>query len=304
MQERPAGCVPGCNCFVNVPAENRVAVERFGIVQHVLGPGFNFAGPDLCGMCITFRSLTLTVEHNDCVVATKTQDGEFIQAKVAIEHSVIPELAKEAFCKLMQQDVRSQIESFVMSVVRPYLQKSSLEEAFARKDEISQAVHEQLSEYMHAYGFNIHKAFITELQASPEVMEAMNKMIKVKRDRKAAVEIAAADRRSKLKAAEAHVAAVSMQSEETARQAAAIIQGLNSSTGSREEKVQMFRALQHAQMLQHTDAQPVPTCDDPEVERLKHILQGDDPDECLKVSSVTGAGGLHAAPQQLMSEAA
>merc|ERR1712039_977123 len=107
---------------------------------------------------------------------------------------------------------------------------------------------------MYAYGFNIHKAIVTELQVAPEVMHALNEMIKMKRFKEAALLNAEETRNSKLKAAQAFVDAVGVKGEDAVREASAMIHGLVTSGAgsSRPEMVQMFKAMQYSKMVEDT----------------------------------------------------
>merc|ERR1712216_998583 len=86
------------------------------------------------------------------------------------------------------------------------------------KDDISHAVQEKLMEQMGAYGFQIHKALVTELVPDASVMASMNEINKQRRLRDAPV-----------MAAEAAADAAQLQGEGIARQRRAIIDGLRDS---------------------------------------------------------------------------
>merc|ERR1712176_1194195 len=107
------------------------AVERFGAYNSILGPGLAFAGPDCFGCCITFRSITSRVEQILCEIRTKTKDNVFVNVVVAVQQSVIPDLAESAMYKL--SNVPAQIDSYVSDVVRSQLPKMTLDEAFEKK---------------------------------------------------------------------------------------------------------------------------------------------------------------------------
>merc|ERR1711972_711486 len=126
------------------------AVEKFGKFSHILGPGLAVTGLDCCGCCITFRSITSRVEQIVCQVRTKTKDNVFVNVLVAVQQSVIPDSAELAIYKL--SNVEAQIDSYVSDVVRSQLPKLTLDEAFEKKDDISDAVQAQLHKNMAAYG--------------------------------------------------------------------------------------------------------------------------------------------------------
>merc|ERR1719331_2954904 len=79
------------------------------------------------------------------------------------------------------------------------------------------------------YGFQIHKALVTELAPNNEVMHSMNEINKQKRLRDAAIMAAEADKVRVVKAAEGAADAAQLQGEGIARQRRAIIDGLRDS---------------------------------------------------------------------------
>merc|ERR1719223_639325 len=112
----------------------------------------------------------------------------------------------------------------------------TLDESFEKKDDISHAVQSKLVTEMAAYGFQIHKALVTELVPNNEVVQSMNEINKQKRLRDAAIMAAEAEKVKVVKAAEAHADAAQLQGEGIARQRRAIIDGLRDSIthGSKE----------------------------------------------------------------------
>merc|ERR1711972_758360 len=203
------------------------AVEKFGKFSHILGPGLAVTGLDCCGCCITFRSITSRVDQIMCQVRTKTKDNVFVNVLVAVQQCVIPEAAEDALYKL--SNVEAQIDSYVSDAVRSQLPRMTLDEAFEKKDDISIACQEQLSKNMREYGFQIHKALVTELQPDQEVAQSMNEINKQKRLRDAALMAAEAEKIKVVKQAEAAADAQHLQGQGIARQRAAIIEGLKDS---------------------------------------------------------------------------
>jgi regulator of protease activity HflC (stomatin/prohibitin superfamily) len=210
-----------------VPQDKWYAVEKFGKFSHLMSPGLSFAGLDICGCCVSFRSVTSRVEQNVCQVRTKTKDNVFVNVIVAVQQSVVPEHAHDAMYKL--SNVHAQIDSYVSDVVRSQVPQMTLDEAFEKKDDISNACQEQLQKNMKAFGFEIHKALVTELQPDAEVAHAMNEINKQKRLRDAALMAAEAEKIRIVKQAEAAADAQHLQGQGIARQRAAIIDGLRDS---------------------------------------------------------------------------
>merc|ERR1712156_704773 len=101
--------------------------------------------------------------------------------------------------------------------------------AFEKKDDVSNAIQDKLTHEMAAYGFQIHKALVTELVPNNEVVQSMNEINKQKRLRDAAIMAAEGEKVKVVKAAEAAADAAQLQGEGIARQRRAIIDGLRDS---------------------------------------------------------------------------
>jgi len=222
-----SGCIPCGNCCVAVPQDQYVAVENFGKFNKVLSSGLQFAGFDCCGICITFRGVSARVDQTFVTVSTKTQDNVFVRAQVAVQHRVQEKSVELALYQL--SDVQGQIDSYVSDVVRSYLPVMTLDDAFEKKDDISDAVQKKLTSEMSAYGLEIRKALVTEIAPDASVVASMNEINKQKRLRDAALMAAEAEKIKHVKAAEAAADAAQLQGEGIARQRRAIIDGLRDS---------------------------------------------------------------------------
>merc|ERR1719476_706283 len=104
-----------------------------------------------------------------------------------------------------------------------------LDEAFERKDDISEQVQRKLQHEMMNFGFQIHKALVTELVPNDEVVQSMNEINRQRRLRDAAIMAAEGEKVKVVKAAEASADAAQLQGEGIARQRRAIIDGLRDS---------------------------------------------------------------------------
>jgi len=230
QQRQERGCLPFTNCVVTVPQDKLFAVEVFGSFTKVMGAGLNVAGCDVCGCCISFRSISKRVEQLDVFVDTKTKDNVFVLVKVSVQQQVIPDQAEQAIYKLA--NVGAQIDSYVSDVVRSQLPQMNLDDAFENKDQISSAVSTALTQAMHAYGFQIIKALVTELKPSQDVVNSMNEINKQKRLRDAALMAAEAEKIRVVKKAEAECESARLQGEGIAKQREAIVEGLKRSVTS------------------------------------------------------------------------
>eukprot|EP00929_Paragymnodinium_shiwhaense_P090559 TRINITY_DN50739_c0_g3_i1.p1 TRINITY_DN50739_c0_g3~~TRINITY_DN50739_c0_g3_i1.p1 ORF type:complete len:299 (-),score=95.30 TRINITY_DN50739_c0_g3_i1:388-1284(-) len=230
------GCLPCSNCCVTVPQDRWFAQENFGKYVGILTPGFHCVGLDCCACCVSFRSISSRVDQNICRIRTKTKDNVFVNVVVAVQQAVVADRVYDAMYKLV--DVQTQIDSYVSDVVRSQVPHMTLDEAFEKKDDISDAVSEQLQKNMMIFGFEILKALVTEIQPDDEVARSMNEINKQKRLKDAALMAAEADKIRVVKAAEAQADACHLQGQGIARQRAAIIDGLRDSiTAGTSEKL-------------------------------------------------------------------
>lgn len=224
-----------CNCWVAVPQDKYYAVEHFGKFQSILGPGLAWVGFDCCGLCYKFRAISKRVEQNECVIETKTKDNVFVTVHVAVQQMVVPEDAETAIYKL--NDVGRQIDAYVADVVRAQVPLLTLDEAFERKDSISDAICDELRRHMAEYGFKIHRALVTEIKPDKEVVDSMNQINMQRRLRDAAIMAADAEKIRVVTAAEGAADAAHLQGEGIARQRAAIVKGLRESISDGTERI-------------------------------------------------------------------
>merc|ERR1712151_642097 len=151
-----------------------------------------------------------------------------------------------------------------------------------RKDDISNAIQDKLTQEMAAYGFQIHKALVTELTPDRSVTESMNEINKQKRLRDASIMSAEADKIRIVKAAEAAADAAQLAGEGVARQRRAIVDGLRDSiTSGTSETISPDRIGELMLITQY-------------FETLKLLASGDSQVVFLPTSNGTG----RAAPQE------
>jgi len=302
MQQPERGCLPCCNCLVTVPQDKWYAAEMFGSFKSLHGPGLSWVGCDVCGVCITLRSITSRVEQLLVMVPTKTQDNVFVEVVVAVQFSVNPQSANDAFYKL--SDVGAQIDSYVSDVVRSQIPKMPLDDTFENKDRISVAVQEDLSSHMAGFGFQIHKALVTDISVSREVMQSMNEINKQKRLRDASIMAAEAEKIRVVKAAEADADAACLVGEGIARQRSAIVQGLRDSVSQTGRDIstndvtelllvtQYFETLRDIGSHDNCKAYFLPDNDgDVDSQVRQGMLEGQAALEFLRSGGVGGGGG-------------
>ena len=199
-------------------------VQRFGKFVRIANPGLNFKIPVIDQIA---GNLSLRVNQLDVKVETKTEDNVFLHVLVSVQFYVAPDRIYEAFYKL--EDPARQITSFVFDVVRAKVPKIKLDDVFEKKDDIANAVKEELEQVMSDFGYGIVKTLVTDIDPDAKVKLAMNEINAAQRMRVAANEKGEADRILKVKAAEAEAESKALQGKGMADQRKAIIQGLKES---------------------------------------------------------------------------
>jgi regulator of protease activity HflC (stomatin/prohibitin superfamily) len=207
--------------FFTVEQQTAAVIQRFGKFVTIATPGLNMKIPFIDAVA---GRINLRVQQLDVRVETKTEDNVFIQAVVSVQYHVLPMKVYEAFYRLA--DPEAQITSYVFDVVRARVPQLKLDDVFEKKDEIADAVKNELAEVMDDFGYGILKALVTDIDPDPKVKAAMNEINAAQRMRVAAAEKGEADRILKVKAAEAEAQSKALQGRGIADQRKAIVDGL------------------------------------------------------------------------------
>jgi len=210
--------------FFVVKQQSAAVIERFGKFQSFKASGLHLKIPliDKIAGKISLRVLQL-----DVVVETKTKDNVFVKIKVSVQYKVMEDLVYEAFYKLdYPQD---QITSYVFDVVRAEVPKMKLDDVFEKKDDIANAVKEELNEAMINYGYDIIKTLVTDIDPNEEVKSAMNSINAAERKKIAAQYEGDASRILIVEKAKAEAESKRLQGQGIADQRREIARGLEES---------------------------------------------------------------------------
>lgn len=199
-------------------------VQRLGKFVREAGPGLHMKIPFLEHVA---GRVNVRVQQLDVGVDTKTEDNVFVNLVVAVQYYVLPDKVYDAFYRL--DDAHRQIKSFVFDVVRAQVPNIKLDDVFAKKDDIAEAVKVELSHVMEGFGYGILKALVTDIEPDARVKEAMNEINAAQRMRVAANEKGEAERILKVKLAEGDAQSKALQGKGIADQRQAIVAGLRDS---------------------------------------------------------------------------
>lgn len=210
--------------FFTVEQQSRAIVERFGRYVGTARPGLNFKLPYIDRIV---QRVSLRVQQLPVEVETKTLDNVFVKLAVAVQYRVVEGNEADSYYKL--QDHVTQIESYVLDVVRAKVPKMNLDEVFDKKDDVGSAVKSELDISMKQYGFEITNALVTDVNPADSVKAAMNEIQTQQRLQIAAAAKGEANKILVVKNAEAEAESKRLQGEGIAKQRKAIVDGLRES---------------------------------------------------------------------------
>jgi len=210
-----------------------VMVERCGKYDRKLGSGAS------CVCCCLGDAVAGVVscrlQQLDISCETKTHDNVFVTLMINVHYKVIHEHEHDAFYAL--EDHKKQINAYVFDTVRSAVPKINLDKVFEQKEDIANAVKQELSKCMQAYGWEIIQVLIADIEPDPKVKNAMNEINTAQRLRVATVDKAEADKILVVKKAEADAESKYLGGVGIARQRKAIAEGMRDTVMAFTEKV-------------------------------------------------------------------
>jgi regulator of protease activity HflC (stomatin/prohibitin superfamily) len=225
-----------------VPEKKIFVIQRLGKFKRMASPGF--------GMIIPFIDqkagiINMRVQQLDVDVETKTRDDVFVHLRVSVQFQVMEDKIFDAHYAL--DNHRHQIASYIFDDVRAEVPKMELDDVFAKKEDIAQAVRQNLADSMDDYGYSIVKALITDIDPDANVKESMNRINAAKRDKEATMERAEANKITVVKAAEADAESKRLSGEGIAQQRLEIVRGFKESV---EDFQKSLKNITHEEVMQ------------------------------------------------------
>jgi regulator of protease activity HflC (stomatin/prohibitin superfamily) len=214
-------------CLVVTEQQTVKISQLFGKFHKVYNAGLSFKIPFFEGIVST---VDLRIQQLNVQVETKTSDNVFVSVMVAVQYFVDPIKSKEAY--YMLDDVKKQFSSYVFDIIRSQVPTLTLDDSFAKKDDIANAIKKELSVTMSSYGFNIVTALVTNIDPDIKVKEAMNEINTAKRLQEASIARGEADKILVVKKAEAESESKRLQGEGIAKERLAIANGIKDSFDS------------------------------------------------------------------------
>lgn len=252
------GIVTG-NLFYVVKQQHAVIIERLGKFHRIVGAGFHAKIPFVDRKAAT---VSLRTMKNGFNIDVKTQDNVTIGLEISAQYHVSyetgdrPQQSGVYKSYYMLQQPVAQMRDFITDALRSSIPVYTLDEVFAKKDDIARDVNDTVSEQMTAYGFTLVSTLITKIALPAEVEDSMNQINAAQRTKAAAQDLAEADRIRRVTEAQAEAEAMEKSGEGIANQRKAIAAGISDSlatiqeTGvSAAEANQLFMFTQWTEMM-------------------------------------------------------
>ena len=182
-------------CYV-VEQQHAVIIERLGKFNRIVNAGFHMKVPVIDRKAATVNLRTM---KNGFGIDVKTQDNVTIGLEVSAQYHVSYDMgagpADSGIYKsyYMLQEPVDQMRDFITDALRSSIPVYTLDEVFAKKDDIAKDVNATVSEQMAAYGFTLVSTLITKIALPTEVENSMNDINAAQRKRAAAQELAEAE---------------------------------------------------------------------------------------------------------------
>lgn len=247
------------NMFYVVKQQHAVIIERLGKFSGIVGAGFHVKVPFIDRKAAT---VSLRTMKNGFDIDVKTEDNVTIGLEVSAQYHVsydmgnAPEESGVYKSYYMLQEPVAQMRDFITDALRSSIPGYTLDEVFAKKDDIAKDVNETVSEQMSAYGFTLVSTLITKIALPREVEDSMNQINAAQRTKAAAQDLAEADRIRRVTEASAEAEAMEKAGEGIANQRKAIAMGIKDSletiqeTGvGNDEANQLFMFTQWTEMM-------------------------------------------------------
>ncbi|MBT1180144.1 SPFH domain-containing protein [Bifidobacterium vespertilionis] len=172
-----------------VPQQQAYIIERFGKFHKVQFAGIHVCIPfvDRIAMKTNMRVNQLNVQ-----LETKTLDNVFVTVVASTQFRVNPKDVATAYYEL--RDPAGQLRSYMEDALRSAIPALSLDDAFARKDDVAFDVQKTVGNEMSRFGFTVVKTLITAIDPSPQVKNAMDSINAAQREKEATRQRAEANR--------------------------------------------------------------------------------------------------------------
>lgn len=192
--------------FTIVSTNEAAIVERLGKYNKTLDAGFHVLIPFIDRIV---QRVNLRVRSDTIKVSAKTEDNVFVNMQIALQYKIDEHKIEDSYYK--SNDFMNLATSFIQDSIRSAVPSLSLDDVFAKKDDISKQVFEVVRDGMADYGVIFLKTLITNVTPDDDVIASMNSINIAQREKVAAQDLAEADRIKLVAAASAKAEAMRLE---------------------------------------------------------------------------------------------
>lgn len=204
-----------------VPQQNAYVIERLGKFHTVSVAGLHFKIPFIDRIA---QKMNLRVNQLDVKLETKTLDNVFVTVIASTQFRVDVNNVAVAYYEL--QNPQAQLRSYMEDALRSAIPALTLDDAFARKDNVALDVQQTVGNEMQRFGFTVVKTLITAIDPSNQVKQAMDSINAAQREKEATRQRAEAQRIAIETQAQADAEKVRLQGEGQANYRREIANGI------------------------------------------------------------------------------
>lgn len=245
--------------IVIVEQQHAIIIERLGKFNRIVKAGFHLKIPviERKASVVSLRTM-----KNGFAIDVKTEDnvtiGLEVSAQYHVDYAMGASAAESGIYKsyYMLESPEEQMKDFITDALRSAIPVYSLDEVFAKKDDIAKDVNAIVAGQMSGYGFTLVSTLITRIALPKEVEDSMNQINSAQRVRLAAQDLAEADRIKMVTEARAEAESMEKAGEDIANQRKAIALGIKDSLETikesgvtPQEANQLFMFTQWADMM-------------------------------------------------------
>ena len=172
-----------------VPQQQAYIIERLGKFSKVQFAGLHVRIPLIDRIA---TKTNMRVNQLNVQLETKTLDNVFVTVVASAQFRVNPNDVATAFYEL--RDPAGQLRSYMEDALRSAIPALTLDDAFARKDDVASDVLKTVGAEMGRFGFTVVKTLITAIDPSPAVKAAMDSINAAQREKEATRQKAEAQR--------------------------------------------------------------------------------------------------------------
>lgn len=186
---------------------DQALVERLGRYHKKLGPGLNFIVPflDTIVLIESIRERLLDVPPQSAI----TRDNVALEVDAVVYWRVLD--LERTYYEI--EDIHGAIRELVVTTLRSELGKMKFEDTFSSRDELNQALLDQLDEATEPWGVKVTRVEVQSIDPPQSVLDSMQQQQAAELKRRATVLEAEGDREASIRRAEGTVESMRLLSE-------------------------------------------------------------------------------------------